>query len=114
MVDRILELEEEEINEKSYDASDPEQVKKARKNDRIRKRNERDTLRTMMQYPNGRNFMYNSVRCILEGDPVVPGDAYSTYYNLGQEHRARELFKEIVVIAPKEFTLMIEENKINK
>lgn len=114
MVDRAAVLEAEENIEGAYDASDPEQVKTARKKERSKKRMERETLQTMMQYENGREFLYNSIKCILDGDPVVPGDPYSTYFNLGQEKRARDIFKEMVKVSPKEFALMIEENANNK
>lgn len=114
MVDTIRQLEANELEEKPYDAGDEKSVSDARKKSGRKKAKERETLKTLMQYENGRELMFNSIRCLLDGNPVVPGDSLSTYYNLGQEHRAREIFKEIVRVAPKEFAVMIEENSDNK
>jgi hypothetical protein len=111
MATRSQELEAEDLIAKTFDASDAKQVNNARKKAAKEKAEERETLEALMEYPNGRALMFNSVKCILIGSPLTPNDPYSTYFNLGQEHRARELFKEIVKIAPEEFTLMIEENK---
>lgn len=104
-------MEAEELDKKPFDASDPEAVNTARKKAGRKKAKERDTLKTLMEYPNGRELMFNSVKCILTGNPMVIGDPHSTYYNLGQEIRARHIFMEIVRTCPEEFALMIEENK---
>lgn len=114
MSDMIATLEAEASAEIPFDAGDSEQVNEARKKAGRRKTKERDTLKTLMGYENGRELMYNSVKCLFEGNPVVPQDAFSTYYNLGQEFRARELFKEIVSICPEEFATMMNENRTSK
>lgn len=114
MADKVRELEAEETPERPFDASDPKQVNTARKKHARKKVEERETLRTLMQYENGRRFIYDSIKCILDGNPVIPGDPHSTYFNLGQEYRARGIFQEVVKVAPKEFALMIEEMKIEK
>lgn len=111
MADIIRQLEAIDNAEIPYDAGDKEQVNEARKKAGRKKVKERETLVTLMQYENGRELMYNSIKCVIDGNPVVPSDAFSTYYNLGQEHRAREIFKEIVKTCPKEFALMLDENK---
>lgn len=113
-MDVLAQLEAADLVEEPYDASDKEAVTDARKRSGRKKVKERETLQTLMQYENGRELMYNSVRCVLEGNPVIPNDPYATYYNLGQEHRAREIFKEIVKVSPKEFAMMIDENKEGK
>lgn len=114
MADKIQELEAAELPERPFDASDPKQVNEARKKSGRKKVKERETLLTLMQYENGRRFLYDSIKCILDGNPLVPGDPYSTYFNLGQEFRARGIFQEIVRVAPKEFSLMIEETQSEK
>lgn len=111
MGDPVQELEAEENIEQSFDASDPKAVNEARKKQGRSKKKERDILVALMSHKDGRTLMYNSVKCILEGNPVTAGDINATYYNLGQEHRARELFREIVRLTPPEFALMVEENK---
>lgn len=111
MTTTIQHLEASENIDKSFDASDKEQVNEARKKSGRKKVKERETLQALMMYENGRKLMFDSIKCILTGSPVVAQDTYSTFFNLGQEHRARHLFKEIVQVSPKEFVLMIEENK---
>ena len=111
MADQIQTMEAEELDKKPFDASDPEAVNNARKKAGRKKAMERDTLKTLMEHENGRKLMFDSVKCILSGNPVIPNEPYATYFNLGQEYRARHIFKEIVRIAPEEFAVMIEENK---
>lgn len=109
MGDTIRELEAEELAEKPYDASDPEQVNAARKRSGRKVSKERDTLKALLEHENGREFLYASIKCIIDGDPVVPGDSLSTYFNLGQERRARHIFQESVRISPENFAKMIKE-----
>lgn len=111
MSQSIQEMEALDGMREEFDASDPQAVNNARKKAARNKTDERNTLKTLMEYPNGRQLMFNSVKCILVGNPLVPGDPHSTYFNLGQEMRARDIFKEIVTVCPNEFALMIEENK---
>ncbi len=110
MVDTVRQLEAEEVVEKAYDASDPKQVNEARKKEGRLKRTERELTQAMMSHVNGRFFLYNLVKCVVEGDPLSIGDPHATYYNLGQERKARELFKEMIKIDPEGFTEMLQEN----
>lgn len=103
-------LEAEENLGQSFDANDPDQVNKKRVEAGRKKKAERETLAELMKYSNGRELLYNSIYPYLFGNPLVPGDPYSTYYNLGQEQRSRELFKEIIRVSPDDFTKMMEEN----
>lgn len=111
MADTIRELEAAANAEVPYDAGDEKAVNEARKKSGRKKVKERETLVTLMQYENGRKLMFDSIKCILTGNPVVPNDPSSTYFNLGQEARARHIFKELVTVTPADFVLMIEENK---
>lgn len=110
MGDTIQQLEAEEALEVPFDASDPKQVNEARKKAGRGKKKEREVLAALMSHTDGRTVMFGSIKCVLDGSPLVPGDPYSTYYNLGQEHRARELFKDIAKVCPKEMVLMLEEH----
>lgn len=114
MVNRVAEMAAAEALEKPFNAADPIAVNNARKKAGRKKSEDRETLATLMQYENGRKFLYESIRCIIEGNPIVMGDPYSTYFNLGQEYRARSIFQEIVRVSPKEFSLMMEEMKNGK
>lgn len=108
-VDPIDDLEATENLGKTYDAADPKQVNDARTKAGRGKKKERQVIAALMQHEDGRKVLFDSVRCLLEGNPLVPGDPYSTYFNLGQEHRARELFKEILKVAPENFIVMMKE-----
>lgn len=110
MTKTVETLEAEDLAEKPYDASDPKQVNEARKKGGRKKKREREFLHTMMQHPDGRFLMYDMVRCVVEGNPMVPGDPHSTYFNLGQEYKARALFREIAKISPDQLVLMLQEN----
>ncbi len=106
----ILELEAQETIEPQYDANDPAQVNEARKKSGRKRAREREQLQKMMSTPDGRAYVFKSIECILVGNPMISGDPYSTYYNLGQEKKARDYFKEVVKICPTEFISMINEN----
>lgn len=110
MANPIQTLQAQEEAEKPYDASDPKQVNEARKKAGRGKKKEREVVAALMQHPDGRKVLYDSTMLVLERNPVVPGDPYSTYYNLGQEQRAKDLFREIIKVAPKEFIIMMEEH----
>lgn len=110
MADILRDLEGDELAQKPYDANDEAQVNEARKKSGKRKLKERDTLRVLMEHENGRALLFESVRCIIEGNPIVAGDPNSTYFNLGQEYRARGLMQEILKIDPQGFAKMIEES----
>lgn len=111
MTDHIAQFEAERMAELPYDSSDAQQVNNARKAAALRESEELETLKALSLHENGRGLLFDFVKCYLVGNPAVIGDPNSTYYNLGQEHKARELFKKIVRIAPEEFCKMIEENK---
>ncbi len=104
-------MEAEDNAAEPYDSSDPESVKAARKRSGRIKKKERDILAALMSHPDGRYLMFESIRCILTSStPAVIGDPTATYFNCGQEYRARHLFTEIVRIAPQHFVTMMEEH----
>lgn len=111
-LDPITEEEARELAEKPFNASDEKDVNEARKRSGRKKKRQREILKVMMGNEDGRTLMFDFVRCVIEGDPMVPGDQYSTYYNLGQERKARALFREIVKICPEEFVKMMKEQKV--
>lgn len=110
MASRPDQMEARDNREGVVFIDDPKAINNARKKYALDIKKERQAIFELMQHPVGRTFMWNSVRCIVESSPVVPGDYTSTYYNLGMEARARTLFKELVKIAPRQFVLMMKEN----
>ncbi len=113
MATRPAQLEAEENLDETFDASDPKQVNNARKKQSRERRAERELTEALMKHVDGRLYLYNSVKCVIEGNPVVPGDIHSTYFNLGQETVARNLFKELLKIDPQGVVDMIKENLEN-
>lgn len=111
MVDTIAQIESERMAETIYDSSDPEQVNNARKAAALRESEELETLKALAQYENGRGLLFDFIKCALVGDPFVSDSPTATAYNLGQERKARELFKKLVRIVPEEFCKIIEENR---
>ncbi len=95
---------------KPYDSSDPESVANARKKLGRDKKKERDIVAALMSHPDGRTLLFNSVKCIFTGQPYVFDNINATFFNLGQEFRARGLFQEIIKLSPKDFITMMEEH----
>ena len=110
MVDRIATLEAEELAEKPYNAADPTQVAEARKTQGRKKVKDREDYLSLMEHENGRRFLWQFCAVAITGNPVVPGDLYSTYFNLGQESKARAIFTELIRLTPELATKMIQEN----
>lgn len=110
MADRVQQLEAAEVPEQPFDASDPEQVNEARKKSGRKKKEEREDYVSLMETEKGRSFLWKFCAAAVVGDPVVPGDSLSTYYNLGQERKARDLFKELLRVVPARVAEMVEEN----
>lgn len=102
--------EAEELAEKPFDASDPQAVNEARKKSGRKRKKQREVLQKIMAHQDGRELVYDFVKCIVEGNPAVPGDPVSTYFNLGQEYRAKALFMELVKIVPDDLIKMLKEN----
>jgi hypothetical protein len=110
MANKAQQLEAEDAIEKPYDASDKEQVSEARKKAGRKKKEEREDYISLMETERGRKFIWKFCAAAVIGDPVVPGDSLSTYFNLGQERKARELFRELLKVVPALVAKMVEEN----
>lgn len=111
MTDSIAKFEAERAAESQYDSSDPEQVNKARIAAGRREAEELNTLKTLAEYENGRALLFDFVRCAISGNPYVPGNSDMTSYNLGQEHKARQLLRKLMIACPEDTVTMIEEHK---
>ncbi len=110
-VDPVKFFEEDRMAAKPYDSSDEQQVNNARKAAALRERNELETLRTLSQYPNGRELLFDFIKCAITGIPTVVDNVNATYFNLGQEHKARDLFRKLIKASPGDFVKMIEEHE---
>lgn len=102
------------LQEQPFNADDPEQVKKRnnaqrKKAARVRKE-ELDFIKAIMSSLQGRKWMYNLIEeCKSWGNPIIPGDVYLTYENLGRQNIGKKLFQDVGEAAPEEYVLMLKE-----
>ncbi len=112
MADNAAIAEAEMLAEKGYDASDPEQVNQARKKAGRKKKEELDFVSAIMSVPQGRAWMYGLLAaCKVFGSPIVQGDPYFTYHNIGEQNIGKKLLQEINDAAPDEYIMMMREAK---
>lgn len=112
MADSLQKLEaseEQKAQETPFNSSEPADVNEKRKKAGRKKKKDREVILALMQHPDGRQMIYDSTFLILHTNPVVAGDSLSTYYNLGMAKKARDLFVDVVKVAPDLFIKMMEE-----
>jgi hypothetical protein len=115
MADNIQKLEAEELAEKPYDASNPEEVNMARKKAGRKKANRLRIVEAIMQHADGRAWMYGILdRCHIYGSPLVQGDPYATHYMIGESNIGRLILSDVVDAAPDKYLLMIQEAREKK
>lgn len=98
--------------ERPFDAGDAKQVNE--RNKKLgRKRKEKEYyIRTIMGTPQGRAWMLELLEsCKIFGNPVVPGDPYFTYHNIGEQNVGKKLLQDINVAAPQEYVTMMQESR---
>lgn len=95
----------------TYDASDPEQVAKAQKEQADRERD----LDYILKEPRGRRFMYDLIygTCHVGRLSHIPGDSDSTAFNEGARSVGEALLEQIRTQAKAKFILMLEENHLS-
>lgn len=112
MADNAAIAEAELITEKPFDASDPKQVNEARKRAGRKKRNDLDFIKAIMTVQEGRAWMLDLLNtCNIFGNPVVTGDPYFTYHNIGSQNIGKKLLQDINEAAPDEYVMMMKEAK---
>lgn len=114
MSDPILENEAEERLEESFDTSDKEQVNKARKKAARKRADYLKYVQASMQFPEGRAWFYHYLVLTKVFQTAFTDDPYRTAFNLGQQNIGLMLLDDIQTAAPKEYVLMINENKRNR
>lgn len=110
-IDPIKFFEEDRMAAKPYNSSEEKDVNNARKAAALREANELETIRTLAQYENGRELLFDFIKCAITGVPTVVDNINATYFNLGQEHKARDLFRKFIKASPKDFVKMVEEHQ---
>lgn len=115
MADKIEQIIAEDVVEKPYDASDPEQVNDARKKSGRKKTNRLRVVQAIMELEDGRAYMYNLLeRCHIFGNPFVRNDPYATHFMIGESNIGRLIMADVVECSPEGYLKMCEENKERK
>ena len=93
---------------KEYDASDPEQVKKAQELEADRLKD----LEFLMQQPRGRRWLHDFIHgsCHMNDPSFVPGDPTCTSFNEGARSVGSALNERLKALSPKLYLKMLEEN----
>lgn len=94
---------------KPYNSSDEQSVNNARKAAVLRESNRLDTMKALMLHENGREVVFDMIKCAIVGNPARIESAEATFYNLGLEAKARQIFYDVIKAAPEEFVMMIQE-----
>lgn len=103
---------EEYLEEKPYNAADPEQVNALRKKDGRKVKSHREYLKTIMSSQQGRSWMFELLNtCKIFSSPIVAGDVYFTYHNIGEQNIGKYYLQLISEIAPDEYVLMMQESR---
>jgi hypothetical protein len=110
-MDPARELEAELLNKKPFDSSDEKEVNNRNKAMAALERERLETLRALMDHSNGRKVVFDMVKCALDGRPYVIGDTHATAYNLGLEAKARQINRDVILAAPKQYLQMLDECK---
>lgn len=105
--------EAELLAQQPYNASDKKQVNNARKKVARERRDELDYVKAIMSTKQGRKWMYDMiVACKVFHNPVVQGDPYATYHNIGGQNLGKKLIQDINDAAPEEYVAMMREAKV--
>jgi hypothetical protein len=114
LVDIPSTAEQEILLEKPYDASDVEEVSKARKKSGRNRRARLDFVQGMMTLPEGRKYLWELLeKCFVFGNPVVVGDTHLTYMNLGQQNIGKMVLQDVQEFSDL-YLKMVEEAKGNR
>ena len=106
--DRII---SEQMDEESYDTSEPQEVNKAKKRAGRTRADRLKFIEAAMSMPQGRAWFYDLlVRCKVFSTPFTE-DPYRTAFNCGASNVGLMCLDDIQTAAPQEYTVMISENK---
>lgn len=114
MVDIPATVEAEMVQEKGYDASDPEQVNVARKQAGSNRKARLEFVEAMLRLPQGRKWLWEFMKkCFVYGNPVRDGDTHMTYFNLGMQNAGKMLLADTQEF-PELYAEMAKEGRENK
>ena len=94
-----------------YDASDPEQVNRRKREKGRRDKAKREVMRELLSKPAGRAWLWDVLSAgRMFQTSFVQGDPCATAFNEGQRNMALRLTAEAVTVAPDSYLLMMREN----
>lgn len=98
-----------------YNAEDPKQIEKARKKAEREKFARDEVIRKLMSTKDGRAWVHHILTMAdMWGSPIVSGDAYGTYNNIGMANLAKLIWMEIEDVVPESYALMVKEAKTDE
>lgn len=108
----IMEIEAAELEQKPYDASDPDQVNKARIKSGRKKSKRLEVIKALMQHTDGRSWIYELLeRGHMYHTSFVQGDPYASAFKEGERNITNQLLIDIVAAASDEYIVMLKEAK---
>lgn len=107
-VDRIVEAN---LQEESYDTSEPQEVNKAKKKAGRTRADRLKFIEAAMSMPQGRAWFYDLlVRCKVFNTPFQE-DPYRTAFNCGMSNVGLMCLSDIQDAAPQHYIVMVNENR---
>lgn len=98
--------------ERPFDAGDAQQVNERNKKLGRKRKEKEHYIKTIMATPQGRAWTLELLEsCKIFGSPLVPGDPYFTYHNIGEQNVGKKLLQDINNSAPQEYILMMQESR---
>jgi len=112
MTDYPLQAEAEYLAKQPYDASDPEQVNKARKKAARELKEHLDYTLHIMSTPQGRKWIFKLLQACKKWDNagfISQGNPHFAYFYLGEQNVGKYLTDDLDKVALAEQALMIKE-----
>lgn len=95
-----------------YNAADEVQIKAKTKRERIKKEDYKKFVGDIMQTKIGRAWLWDLIEGTSPtGFPVVPGDVYLTYFNLGKQDVGKRLLAEALQFTDLYLRMAVEAKR---
>lgn len=96
----------------AYNADDPKQVKRAKKQAEFDEAMKFDVIRSVMGTIPGRRWIYDMLeRCYIYRTPFILGQPDGTAFNCGEQNFGNKLLADVQNAAPDQYLAMIQEAK---
>lgn len=114
MADPVAVNQASEELEEAYDTSDPKSVNKARKKSARTRADRLRFIEAAMGTAEGRAWYYDILLFCKCFQGPFDTDPYKTAFNCGQQNIGLRILDDLQTAAPKNYDLMIVEQKTNK